>query len=153
MVNWEKTMKVARRPIFVSWRVYSFLFWLITFCCVEIYNIGLPWWLNSKESACQRRGNGFDPWSRKIPHAAEKLSPCATAVEPVLYSLGATATHPHAATTEARMPRAYALQQESLHSATREPLQRRLCTTAGNSPCSHEDPAQPKINKHYEWNT
>ena len=26
----------------------------------------------------------IDPWSRKIPHAAEQLSPCATTTEPVL---------------------------------------------------------------------
>ena len=31
-----------------------------------------------KESACQCRGHGFKPWSGKIPHAAEQLSPCAT---------------------------------------------------------------------------
>ena len=28
-------------------------------------------WLRS---ACQCRGHGFDPWSRKIPHAMEQLS-------------------------------------------------------------------------------
>ena len=27
---------------------------------------------------------GFDPWSGKIPHAAEQLSPCTTTTEPVL---------------------------------------------------------------------
>ena len=27
---------------------------------------------------------GFDPWSGKIPHAVEQLSPCATTTEPVL---------------------------------------------------------------------
>ena len=48
---------------------------------------------------------GFDPWSGKIPHAAEQLSLCVTttesahprAHEPQLLSL-------HAATTEARAP-------------------------------------------------
>ena len=30
-----------------------------------------PWWLSGKESACQCRRHGFDPWSGKIPHAAE----------------------------------------------------------------------------------
>ena len=30
------------------------------------------------------QGIGFDPWSRKIPHAAEQLSPNAAATEPVL---------------------------------------------------------------------
>ena len=33
---------------------------------------------------CQCRGHGFEPWSGKIPHAAEQLSPCATTTEPVL---------------------------------------------------------------------
>ena len=28
---------------------------------------GLPWWLRGKESACQCRRHGFDPWVRKIP--------------------------------------------------------------------------------------
>ncbi|XP_068397893.1 EF-hand calcium-binding domain-containing protein 11 isoform X4 [Eschrichtius robustus] len=30
------------------------------------------------------RGHGFEPWSGKIPHAAEQLSPCAATTEPVL---------------------------------------------------------------------
>jgi hypothetical protein len=63
---------------------------------------GLPWWLSAeelyKEFACQCRGRGLDPWSRKIPQASEQLSPCTT-------------------TSEARVPRACALQQE-------QPLQR-----------------------------
>ena len=29
-------------------------------------------------------GHGFDPWSWKISHAAEQLSPCATTTEPAL---------------------------------------------------------------------
>ena len=29
------------------------------------------------------QGHGFDPWSGKIPHAEEQLSPCTTAIEPV----------------------------------------------------------------------
>ena len=37
------------------------------------------------ESACQCRGHGFEPWSRKIPHAAEQLSPCATTTEPMCH--------------------------------------------------------------------
>ena len=27
----------------------------------------LPWWLSGKESACQRRRLGFDPWVGKRP--------------------------------------------------------------------------------------
>ena len=33
------------------------------------------WWLSGKESSCQSRGQGFDPWSRKIPRAVKQLSP------------------------------------------------------------------------------
>ena len=29
--------------------------------------VGLPGWLSGKESACQCRRHGFDPWVRKIP--------------------------------------------------------------------------------------
>ena len=44
----------------------------------------LPWWCSGWESACQFRGHRFEPWSRKIPHAARQLSPCTTTTEPVL---------------------------------------------------------------------
>ncbi|KAJ8798871.1 hypothetical protein J1605_000028 [Eschrichtius robustus] len=47
--------------------------------------IGLPWWCSGYESACQCRGYRFNLWSRKIPHAAEQLSPCAITTEPALY--------------------------------------------------------------------
>ena len=43
---------------------------------------GLPWWRSGWESACQCRGHGFEPWSERIPHAAEQLNPWATATEP-----------------------------------------------------------------------
>ena len=35
---------------------------------------GFPWWLSGKESACQRRRHGSDPWSGKIPYAMKQLS-------------------------------------------------------------------------------
>ena len=44
---------------------------------------GLPWWRSGWESACQCRGHGFEPWSGRIPHAAEQLGPWATTTEPV----------------------------------------------------------------------
>ena len=47
-----------------------------------------------KKSICQCRRYGFDPWSGKIPHGMEQLSPWATTIEPVLKSLGATTTEP-----------------------------------------------------------
>ena len=43
---------------------------------------GLPWWRSGWESACQCRGHRFEPWSGKIPHAAEQLGPWATTTEP-----------------------------------------------------------------------
>ena len=46
--------------------------------------LGLPWWRSGWESAWQCSGQGFDPWSWKIPHASEQLSPCATTTQPVL---------------------------------------------------------------------
>ena len=58
-----------------------------------------------KISTCQCRGHRFDIYSRKIPHAAEQLSPCATATEPALQS-------PRSTTTEACALRARAPQQE-----------------------------------------
>ena len=42
---------------------------------------GLPWWHSGSESTYQCRGYGFDPWSGKIPHAMEQLSPCTTITE------------------------------------------------------------------------
>ena len=56
--------------------------------------MGLPCGAVVKESACQCRGHRFEPWSGKIPHAAEQLSPCATTTEPALYSLRATTAEP-----------------------------------------------------------
>ena len=58
-------------------------------------------WYSGWDSICQRRGHGFNPRSRKIPHALEQLSPCAT-------------------TTEACVSRARAPQQE-------KPLQWEAC--------------------------
>ena len=35
----------------------------------------LPWWLSGKESTHQCRRHRFNPWSRKISHVTEQLSP------------------------------------------------------------------------------
>ena len=72
---------------------------------VQDHYQGLPWWLSGKESACQCRRHVIDPWTGKIPHATEQLSPCTATAEPVLWSLGATAA-------EALEPKARAAQQE-----------------------------------------
>ena len=48
----------------------------------EFSIFGLPWWHSGWESACQCRGHGFEPWSGRIPHAAEQLGPWATTTGP-----------------------------------------------------------------------
>ena len=42
---------------------------------------GLPWWHSGKESSRRCRRHGFDPWSGKISHATQQLSPYATSTE------------------------------------------------------------------------
>ena len=42
---------------------------------LKIRTEGLPWWRSGWESACQCGGHGFEPWSGRIPHATEQLSP------------------------------------------------------------------------------
>ena len=42
----------------------------------------------------QCKGHGFDPWSRKIPHATEQLSLCTTTTEPALKIPRATTIEP-----------------------------------------------------------
>ena len=102
------------------------------------YRTGLPWWLSGKELACQGSRHSFNPWSGKMPHAMEQRSLSTTAIEPVLYSLGAT-------TAEAHMP-------ESLCSTTEEAAAMKTCAPQpGSSPrClqlekSNGDPALWKI--------
>ena len=54
----------------------------------------------------------FDPWSGKILHAEEQLSPWTTTTEPVLSSQEPQLPHPRATATEAAQPRARALHHE-----------------------------------------
>ena len=41
----------------------------ISLVCLRETNlcVGLPWWLGGKDSACQCKRCGFDPWAGKIP--------------------------------------------------------------------------------------
>ena len=95
-----------------------------------------------KKSACQCRGHGFEHWAGEIPHATEQLSPWAQllslrsrAREPQLLS-------PRVTTTEARVPRACAPQQE------KPPQWEGPARHNERKPVpSNEDPTQPKINK------
>ena len=53
-------------------------------CGVKIWILGLPWWLNGKESGCQCRRHVFNPRPGKIPHAMKQQILCTTTIEPVL---------------------------------------------------------------------
>lgn len=44
--------------------------------------MGLPWWSGDYESTLQFRGHRFYPWSKKVSHVAEQLSPFAMTSEP-----------------------------------------------------------------------
>jgi len=44
-------------------------------CLLNAGARGPPWWLSDKESTCQYKRHGFDPWSGEIPRALEQLSP------------------------------------------------------------------------------
>ena len=110
---------------------------------------GLPWWLSGKESACLCRIHGLDPWSGKIPPAAEQLSPRVTNTEPALYSSGATTTehtgcnYCSPCTREPVLCNRRSPPGRSSSTATGE--QAPLSTTR-ESPCSNKASAQPKIN-------
>ena len=80
----------------------------------------LPWWLSGKESACPCRRLRFDPWSGKIPHTVEQLSPRTTTIEPVLESSQtATTEAPEPMLLNKRSPRTTP-REEPLFSVTRE---------------------------------
>ena len=49
----------------------------------EMVSPGFPGGSVVKNLDCRYRGHGFGPRSRKIPHAAEQLSPLPTTAEPV----------------------------------------------------------------------
>ena len=65
---------------------------------------GLPWWHSGSESACQFRGHGFNPWPRKIPHAAEQRSPYATTTEPGSATREATARRTQCTSPREELP-------------------------------------------------
>ena len=42
---------------------YNFIY----LCTICMCSLRLPWWLSGKESTCQFRRHGFNPWVRKNP--------------------------------------------------------------------------------------
>ena len=74
----QKTIRVFGNSNDVThkWKDHLYIYWY------QENMWGLPWWRSGWESACQCRGHRFEPWSGKIPHAAEQLGPWATTTEP-----------------------------------------------------------------------
>jgi len=83
---------------------------------LESISPGLPWWLTGEESTCQIRRHRSDPWSAKIPHAMEQLSPC-TPIEPVLHSK--TSHHSEKPAYRSQMMALPAKTREKAHTATK----------------------------------
>ena len=52
--------------------------------CLKKAETGLPWWPVGKNPPASAGDNRFNPWSKKIPHATEQISPGTTATEPAL---------------------------------------------------------------------
>ena len=77
--------------------------------------------------------HSFEPLSRKIPHAAEQVSPCTTTTEPGLQSRRTAATEP-----ECYQYRAWVLQLPSLCAVTTEPecYKYRACVLQPPSLCA-----------------
>ena len=75
---WQRALiKLRKYPIPYFLRTSNNQDWVL-----KTLFLGLPWWRSGWESACQCRAHGFEPWSGKIPHAAEQLGPRATITEP-----------------------------------------------------------------------
>ena len=107
----------------------------------KFHGQGLPWRLSDKESICQCRRHRFDPWSRKIPHAAEHLNLCVTAIEPESRAIEPQLLSTLLQLLKSAHPRACAPQQE-------KPQQWNICALQlEERPHSSKDPTQPKINK------
>ena len=68
----RKKRDLALRSVLYSLQLYA----------SKVDNSGASLVAQWLRSACQCRGRGFEPWSGKIPHAAEQLGPWATATEP-----------------------------------------------------------------------
>ena len=101
---------------------------------------GLPWGHSGRESSCQCRGRGFYPWSGKIPHASERLSPCTATTEPVLYTPGATTIESECASSQSPCTLEPTLRNKrSPPVSTRE---QRPCAATREKPGSKEDPAE-----------
>ena len=88
-------MALGNQIFLNKWKLL--IFWVTNSICWKKNKnttCGLPQWISGKESACQCRRHRFDPWPRKNPHVSKQLSPCASTIELVLWSLGTITTKP-----------------------------------------------------------
>ena len=74
------SLSYSKRFVLVSLKAKNAFIWNLL---QEWSPSGLPWWLLGKESTCQCRKHGLNPWSGKIPHAEER-SACVPRLETVL---------------------------------------------------------------------
>ena len=115
---------------------------------LSVFLPGVARWLSSKESICQLRRHGFDPWSRGLT--------CRRTVKPMCHLHWACAPEPGDCTCRAHPPkllkpdhpRARAPQQEKpphceIHA--QQPESTPCSPQLEKSPHSNEDPARPKI--------
>ena len=105
----------------------------------------LPGWFSGKETACQCRRHGFNPWSGKIAQASEQQNPCATTIEPVPLSQELKWLKPFCT-------RAHALKKEK--SPQWKPFAPQLKSSPHSprlekSPHSNKDPAQFSRQEHW----
>ena len=83
--NW--TTPAYKAWVLIFYRIsLNFLKWLRTITNTIKWEIGLPWWSSGWGSACQCRGHGFHPWSRRIPPRPRQLGPGATQLKPELHN-------------------------------------------------------------------
>ena len=105
-----------------------------------------PWCLSGKETTCQSRRLEFNPWSRKIPHGREQLSPLCHIYWACVLQPGSCNHGAHV--SQLLMPsssRACAPPRE-------KPLQREAqAWQLEKASRSNKDPTQPKINKQIQW--
>ena len=84
--------------------------------------LGLRRWNSAKETPFQCRGHGFDLWSRKIPHARGKQSPCAATPEATFWSLHSTEEPPERKACTQKLERSpTSLQLEKAHTTRESP--------------------------------
>ena len=102
----------------------------------KVYCIELPWWLSIKESTCQCERHRFNPWSRKILHAAEQQSLCATTLSFELQNL-ACGLEPVLCNQRS------CCKEKPVHQTKSSPCSQQ----EGKNLWRNKDPAQPKIKK------